>query len=128
LLVLKNYRGPGRSRPISEIDGRAAQDVSVLVENDAEAATPVEERQSIPPRILIDAALADTGDFVGAHAIVHKRGIEAQPLPDHGGVNLHASSCEFDSYHHIEMATKGPSNKAPSIMAAIAKSRHTRIA
>ena len=85
----------------------------------------MEERQSIPPRILIDAALADTGDFVGAHAIVHKRGIEAQPLPDHGGVNLHASSCEFDSYHRIEMATTGPSN---SIMAAIAKSRHTRIA
>ena len=109
---------------ISEIDDRATQDVSILVDDDAETSAPVEERQSIEPSVLINTALADAGDFFHAHALVHQRRVEAQSSPDHRRINLHASSCEFDACHGTKIATNGRLNKARSIMAAIAKMRH----
>ena len=56
-----------RQRSIAEVDDRPPDDGSAPVDDEAKTSALVEECQSIAPRILIHAALAQAGDLSLAH-------------------------------------------------------------
>ena len=92
-----------RQQQIAEVDRRALNDRTGLVDHDTKAPVCGEEGQAMPAGIGVDPALGKARDPARAHLFLQQGRRQAEAFGDDGGVDLNGAIFELDRFHALHL-------------------------
>ena len=98
----------GRELVIAKINYRAANDVSLFINDDTKASILMKERQPIASSVLVNSTLAENRDLSFAHPNLNEGGLDVEPSSDDSCIDAEGALFKLHYGHSLRCGSETP--------------------